>query len=189
MVPDLFSFNNGTLELNTPEILLVKEFKALADPKRNKTRLDPKGEKLERAFKEFGYIYLTRNWKSPYAEHTAVDRDEEARIDLGLKESDIDDLVKVAADKYSKLQDSISMQLLTAARRGVEELILHFNEIDLQERDQETNKPIHKSNDLIGNLANLGKVVDGLDALEMRVKKEREKEKGLRGDAVAGFFD
>ena len=41
---DIFAYNNqdGTISLNTPEILLIKEFGALMGAERNKTKKDPK---------------------------------------------------------------------------------------------------------------------------------------------------
>ena len=60
MIQDIFVYNNQTnrVELNTPEILLVKEFKELINPTRNKCKEDPKGVLGLRAFREFTYIWL-----------------------------------------------------------------------------------------------------------------------------------
>lgn len=48
---DIFLYDNstGTLSLNVHEILLVKEFKTLYDPNRNKCKEDPKGVNRLRA--------------------------------------------------------------------------------------------------------------------------------------------
>ena len=45
MVQDIFVYNNqlNRVDLNTHEILLVKEFKALLEPNRNKCKEDPSG--------------------------------------------------------------------------------------------------------------------------------------------------
>ena len=60
MIQDIFVYNNQTnrVELNTPEILLVKEFSELLSPARNKCKEDPKGVLGLRAFREFTYIWL-----------------------------------------------------------------------------------------------------------------------------------
>jgi hypothetical protein len=54
----IFQYDNVTsrVELNVPEILLVREFAALMNNERNKSNTDPKGEYKERAFREFTYI-------------------------------------------------------------------------------------------------------------------------------------
>ena len=51
----IFQYDNVTsrVELNVPEILLVREFAALMGNERNKSKTDPKGEYKERAFREF----------------------------------------------------------------------------------------------------------------------------------------
>jgi hypothetical protein len=54
----LYDNLNRQLELNEPEILLIKEFKALLD--RDKTK------HKDKAFRELTYIYLALDWKSPY---------------------------------------------------------------------------------------------------------------------------
>ncbi len=61
---DIFTYDYVKREviLNEYEILLVKEFAALWDKDRNKTKEDPKGEFRTRAYKEFTYIYLMIDW-------------------------------------------------------------------------------------------------------------------------------
>jgi hypothetical protein len=58
---NVFSYDNlnKSLELNEPELLLVKEFKTLIDRDKTKYR--------EQATKELTYIYLALDWKSPYS--------------------------------------------------------------------------------------------------------------------------
>jgi len=60
---NVFTYDNGTkyLDLNEPEILLVREFKALLDRDKTKTKT--------RATKELTYIYLALDWKSPYCDY------------------------------------------------------------------------------------------------------------------------
>ena len=62
----MFVFNNKQLEINEPEILLVKEFKALLNRDKN------------RVMRELAYIYLAIDWKSPYNQYTEQERHEEA---------------------------------------------------------------------------------------------------------------
>ena len=66
---DLFLYDNVTcnLKINEYEILLIKEFAALWDTERNKCKEDPSGLNHVRADKEFTYIYLAIDWKSPYS--------------------------------------------------------------------------------------------------------------------------
>lgn len=187
---DLFIYDNYTLELNKPEVLLINEFEKLWEPKRNKVKGDAQGTQRQLAMKEFAYMYLVYDWKSPYSEYSDSEKIEAALEDSGLTNEQIQDKLLVAAcKKYQELQQSRVLKLLNSAYRAVDELRRFFDEVDLQERDPETGKPIYKSNDIIANIANLGKTVGGLEELEYMVKKQKEKERGLRGQAQAGMFD
>lgn len=187
---DLFNYVDYSLEINKPEVLLIKEFNDLWDTNRNKGVGDNRGYEKKRAFKEFQYMYLVYDWKSPYSEFSEREKREAAQVDSGLTDKQLeDDKFKAACRKYQDLQDSRILKLLRSAYRAIDELRLFFDTVDLTERDEESGKPIYKSNDIISNIANLGKTVEGLQQLEYMVKKDKEKERGLRGQAEAGAFD
>ena len=67
----IFKYDNatGNIELEEPELLLIKEFAAIMNNKRNRCVQDPTGVKHLRAFKEFKYIWLAIDWESFYAEY------------------------------------------------------------------------------------------------------------------------
>ena len=77
----VFVYNNasGELELNEPEILLIKEFEGLWEKGRNKCKEDPTGVRRLRAFREFKYIFLMLDWLSPYSQF-----DEQERQEVGM---------------------------------------------------------------------------------------------------------
>ena len=53
----IFQYNNGNgnVELNTPEIILISEFKQLMNNERNICEEDKEGKYKLRAFREFTY--------------------------------------------------------------------------------------------------------------------------------------
>jgi len=65
---NVFEYNqgNGTVILNSADLAIIKEFKTLI--KRDK----------ERADREFTYIYLAIDWKSPYSNYSEQERHEAA---------------------------------------------------------------------------------------------------------------
>ena len=69
----------------------------------------------------------------------------------------------------------------------VDKFIDYFNNIDPEERDVQTGKPIWKVKDIQTELQNLPKVLDELKQVEQQVKKEMEEQSQLRGGAVEGF--
>ena len=85
-----------------------------------------------------------------------------------------------ACDKYEKLIETSAVRLLKAARTSIVKLEKYFKDIDLHLMDDH-GKPIFHAKDLIANLSNMGKVVDGLTRLEDIVKKEEQAANTNRG--------
>lgn len=188
---NVFSYDslNKQLELNEPEILLVKEFKALLDPSRNKCKEDPKGIKKLKAFREFTYIYLALSWKSPYSQYSELERHEEALNDSNLTEEEFNNPeFREACRKYRALQESNkSIKLLQAARVATDQFIDYFETIiDLNERDQ-SGKPVFSAEKVMKEMAQLSKVHEQLILLEAQVKQEMEISSGTRAGVEKGF--
>lgn len=168
---------NKQLEINEPEIFLVREFKALVD--RDK----------ERAFKELTYIFLALDYKSIYSQYTEYERHEEALSDSGITEEMFNDpLFREACRKYRSLQDSNkSIKLLNAARNAADQFVDYFETIiDLNERDQ-NGKPVFSAEKVMKEMAQLSKVHEQLIALEAQVKQELEVQAGTRANVDEGF--
>lgn len=182
---------NGQLILEDESILLVKELENLLDPKRNITKNDKTGKKKERAFKELKYIYLFFDGQSPYFQFPEQDRHKEALLDSGLTESEFNDpIFREACRKYDALQNSsLEIRLLRSAMDAVESQINYLANVDLDERDPATGKPIFKSKDLIAEIKGCKDIISSLRDLELQVKKGEVNESKLRGDVEAGIFD
>lgn len=176
---NVFSYDslNKQLEINEPEIFLVREFKALLE--RDK----------ERAFKELTYIFLALDYKSIYSQYTEYERHEEALSDSGITEEMFNDpLFREACRKYRSLQDSNkSIKLLNAARNAADQFVDYFETIiDLNERDQ-NGKPVFSAEKVMKEMAQLSKVHEQLVALEAQVKQELEVQAGTRANVDEGF--
>ena len=168
---------NKQLEINEPEIFLVREFKVLLE--RDK----------ERAFKELTYIFLALDYKSIYSQYTEYERHEEALSDSGITEEMFNDpLFREACRKYRSLQDSNkSIKLLNAARNAADQFVDYFETIiDLNERDQ-NGKPVFSAEKVMKEMAQLSKVHEQLVALEAQVKQELEVQAGTRANVDEGF--
>ena len=191
MVQDIFVYNNqlNRIELNTPEILLVKEFSELLKPTRNKCKEDPSGLEGLRAFREFTYIWLAICWKSVYSEYDEQERHREALKDAEITEEEFNNPeFRAACRKFRQIQESsLSIKMLHAAQETVNKFIEYFNAVDPLERDEQTGKPVYKVKDIMAELSSLGKVHDELIDLESRVKKELAEKSTIRGGAVEGF--
>ena len=192
MIQNIFQYDNvrNKVELNLSEILLVKEFNELMKCERNICKEDPKGVYGLRAFREFTYIWLALDWKSPYSDYPEQERHQEALKDANLTEEEFNNPeFRAACRKYRNLQESNrSIKLLQAAQNTVDKFIDYFNNVDPEERDPLTGKPIFKVKDLIAEISNLSKVNDELNTLETMVKKELQEASIIRGGAIEGFI-
>lgn len=187
----VFQYDNvtGKVELNTPEILLIREFAALMDIKRNKCKEDPEGKYKLRAFREFTYIYLAIDWMSPYRDYYEQDRHQEALRDADITEEEFNNPeFRAACRKYRALQDETrSIKLLKAAQNVIDKFVDYFNNIDVEERDEQTGKPIYKTKDVMAEISSLHKVHEELVILESQVKKEISETSSIRAGAVDGY--
>ena len=188
----IFLYDNSTcqLELNIPEILLVKEFGKLMDLGRNKTKTDKTGADRTRAFREFTYIYLMLDWQSFYSQFSEAERNEAAKQDAELTEEEFSDPdFRAACRRYREIQESArDIKLIKAAQNKVDELIDYFNHgSDLTERDPISGKPIFKAKDVMAEMSTISKVIDELAELESRYKKKTKAVSGLRAGATEGF--
>lgn len=180
---NVFNFNNAEtkLEINEPELFLIKEFKALLDRDKTKSKT--------RAFKELTYIYLALDWKSLYNNLTEQDRHQSALEDSGITESEFNDpIFREACRKYRSLQESHkSIQLLNAAKAAADKLIDYFTVIVDFDSRKEDGTPIFKAKDVITEMSNISKVHEELKILEELVQKDLQQKSQYRAGAEEDF--
>lgn len=182
---------NGNVAIEDVSILLTKEFEVLLDDNRNKSSADKTGKKRLRAFREFKFIYLFFDWESPYFQYSEQDKHAEAMKDSGLSDEEFDDpKFRMACQKYDEIQNSsLDIKLLKAAMNAVDNQIFYLSNVDLQERDPITGKPIFKSKDLIAEIKGCKDLISTLRELQVQVKKGLEIESNVRGNTEIGLFD
>ena len=188
----IFIFDNvsNTLQIDDYSILLIKEFKDLWDKERNKCKEDKTGEKRLRAYKEFTYIYLVLDFKSPYFKSPIKDRQEAAIIDSGLTDKELEDPVFAAAyKKYEELQDADPiLTSIKVAYRTLYKFQVYLDNIDFTETDVD-GKPIHKAKDILDSIKQISVMRTTLQELEQIHKTDLAAESKIRGDVEQGLFD
>ena len=191
MIQDIFVYNNqiNRVELNTPEILLVKEFADLLEPNRNKCKEDPSGKLGLRAFREFTYIWLAICWKSIYSDYDEQERHQEALKDAEMTDEEFNNPeFRAACRKFKAIQESNkSIRLLHSANSMVDKFIDYFENADPMERDEQTGKPIYKVKDIQAEMKNLIDVHETMIELENQVKKQISEKSMIRGGAIEGY--
>ena len=133
---------------------------------------------------ELGAVYFYTDHRSPYAVYDESERAEKIGQDLKVK---FTPKVKGAIDKYKELSETSAVKLLKSARSSVTKLEKYFATINLNILD-DNGKPIYHAKDLIANLSNMAKVVNGLEELEEIVKRHQQKDNPNRGGVVTNKY-
>jgi len=156
---------DGTKVIPSPYALTIPEFKTL--------KID-----------ELSAVYFLADHRSPYIVYAEDERLEKVQESIKVAASP---KIKAAILKYKELSETSAIKLLNAARESVVKLEKYFKEVDLTLTD-DNGRPIYHAKDLIANLANMGKVVSGLDELEELVKKQQAKDNPNRGGVVVNKY-
>ena len=187
---DFFVFDDvsNTLRLNEYPILLINEFKALWNQERNKCKEDKTGKERLLAFKEFTYIYLMLDFKSPYFKYLEQEKHEAALADSELTEKQLKDPLFISAfNKYKEILDSDPiLSLIKIAHKTLYRTQVFLDSIDFTEID-EMGKPIYKPKDVIADIASIGKMRTSLQDLEEQYKNELSSDSNIRGGIELGF--
>ena len=167
----------GTVILNSADLALIDEFRTII--KRDKDRAD----------REFTYIYLAIDWKSPYSGYSELERHEAALKDAHISEEEWNDpSFRAACRKYRALQESNRyVRLLKSAELVTDKIIDYFNNVDLEERDEQTGKYVNKVADIQKAMENAAKQIETLKMIESLVKKEITEQSQIRAGATEGF--
>lgn len=167
----------GKVILNSADLALIDEFKTII--KRDKDRAD----------REFTYIYLAIDWKSPYNGYSEQERHEAALQDAHITEEEWNDpSFRAACRKYRALQESNRyVRLLKSAELVTDKIIDYFNNVDLEERDEQTGKYVNKVADIQKAMENASKQIETLKMIESLVKKEIAEQSQIRAGATEGF--
>lgn len=184
-----YNQKTGRAQLVTADLVLIEEFKKLLEPSRNKCKEDPSGLEHVRADREFTYIYLAIDWKSPYANYSNQEKHEAALKDAHITEEEWNNPeFRAACRKYVSLQDSNRyVRLLQAAQEVTDKIIDYFHNVDLQEQDEQ-GKYLVKVKDVQAAMKEAADQIETLKQIESLVKKEVMEQSQIRGGAVEGFM-
>lgn len=188
---EIFIFDNvtNTLRINEYDILLVKEFAKLWEQDRNKCTEDKTGVKRLLAYKEFTYIYLTLDFKSPYFKYLEHEKHEAALADSGLEESNLKDPNFVAAyHKYQEIQEADPvLSLIKTAYHTLNKMKVFLDNIDFNNDVDETGRPLYKPKDVIADISSIATMRTKLQELEVMHKTNMAAAAKVRGDVSLGM--
>ena len=184
-----YNQKTGRACLVTADLVLIEEFKKLLEPSRNKCKEDSSGLEHLRADRDFTYIYLAIDWKSPYANYSNQEKHEAALKDAHISEEEWNNPeFRAACRKYVSIQDSNRyVRLLQAAQEVTDKIIDYFHNVDLQEQDEQ-GKYLVKVKDVQAAMKEAADQIETLKQIESLVKKEVMEQSQIRGGAVEGFM-
>jgi hypothetical protein len=129
------------------------------------------------------------DYNSPYAVYPNTKRKEVIIRDY-MQEEDWEETkeIKEAIKRYVDFQETHTMRLMRAAKGASDKLAGYFETINFLDKDA-NGKPIHTAKDVAYNLEKVGNIVDSLDKLETRIKKEVKTESRVRGGGEIGMYE
>ncbi len=176
----IFALRDGKVQVE-PANLTIPEFKIIYE--RDKTK-----DKTV-AFNELCYVYHMADYKSIYHNYSDLEKETKILNDYFKGGKWIPDVVvNEAIRKYRELQETPAMRLSLAARKAVDKLIEHYNSVDLTIVNVKGDL-INKERDLSFSLGNVGKIVESLDKVDEKIKKEQLKESKIRGQADISDYE
>lgn len=186
---DLFEIGeNNMATLNKPWITLIPEFRRLLARDKGGPG-DGSGKYKKQAQREFTFIYLMYDFRSPYENWALDKREQQALADAGIERGRMmsDGDLWEAITKYKKLLDeaSVSLKSYRKHRNAAEDLDNHIEFMDLNERTA-TGAKVYSIKEKQEAINGMPKVHDTLRKWEQSVKEELSGDMGLRGDAVKG---
>ena len=107
-----------------------------------------------------------------------------AKTEEWIEDKDILEAMK----KYLEFQETHTMRLMKAAKGAVDKLTSYFENVDFLERGDD-GKPLYNAKDVAINLEKVGSIVESLDKLENKIKKEIKTDSRVRGGGDIGLYE
>jgi hypothetical protein len=172
----LLTLKDHKLEIN-PDILVIPEF--------NKIWTRDKSKGKEKAYKEMIYVFYMFDFKSPYASYPEQERKEKIVNDIMGANWKPDKQLEQLCETYVFNQEmsSPSLRLLNSARQSVHRLADWLNKVTYEGDDATDPAKVSKT------LSEIGKVIDSINKLEEKVKKEVTTSSRQRGGGHEGLFE
>jgi len=170
------------LELTiSPQAYTLVPFKKIWDRDKSKNK--------KKALKDMAYIYWDADFRSFVHDITDPVEKHEQIISMIDDTGDykIDDEIKEAIEFYKK-DIPLSLGFLTDVKTAINELRRHFRELNLKEEDQ-NGKLVHNANQVMNSIKSTGDLLENLEKLEIKVKKDLDMQNSVRGSKIKGLYE
>lgn len=171
-----FEYKDFKLYLNTPELLLIPEFKKLLDVDKSKDK--------SKAFKQFTYIYLMKDWKSPYIDFEESERHIESLKSSGLESTDG---LEEALTKYEEILESdLTLVVIKSMKESIHSFKAYFKGINFTEKVESGPRKgslVYSVSDYMRTMKEADSIFDTIAKLEEILKKKLKEDVSKRGNS------
>jgi hypothetical protein len=179
---NLFQIENNVVTFS-PQALLIAPFKAIWDADKTKDKA--------KATLVLGCIYYMADERSDFMHILdETERLEEVKKFLDMPKSfkgNTKDFLK-AIHYYKQLSETTSTKLLESTRNVISKISKFLDNLDMNERDVRTNKPIHDIGKITASVEKVPKLIKALNEVEKEIVKEKEL-KAATGNKSAAMFE
>ena len=179
---NLFEIENNVV-IYSPQALMLEPFKKIWE--------EDKSEDKIQANLIMSYVYYMADERSDFMHILNVDERMQAIKEALQLPEDFngrsEELIQ-AMKFYEKLSETTSTKLLQSTRLVLQKISEFLDNINLNERDERSNKPIHDIGKITGSVEKIPKLIRAINEIEKEVVKEKTL-KAQSGTKDISMFD
>lgn len=179
---NLFEIVNNNVTWS-PQALMIKSFRIIWDA--------DESEDKELANKELAFIYYMADERSDFMHILdSEERADEIKRFIDMPEDWVGnrkELVR-AIHYYEQMSETTSTKLLQSTRLVLQKISEFLDNINMNERDERTKKPIHDIGKITGAVEKIPKLIKAINEIEKEVIKEKQL-KAQSGNRTQSMFD
>jgi|TARA_B110000902_G_scaffold219246_1_gene253498 hypothetical protein len=179
---NLFEIENNVV-IYSPQALMLEPFKKIWQ--------EDKSEDKIQANLIMSYVYYMADERSDFMHILNVDERMQAIKEALQLPEDFngrsEELIQ-AMKFYEKLSETTSTKLLQSTRLVLQKISEFLDNINLNERDERSNKPIHDIGKITGSVEKIPKLIRAINEIEKEVVKEKTL-KAQSGTKDISMFD
>lgn len=164
-----------------PDLLTIDVFRRIWERDKDKTK--------KKAHLDISYIYWSIDFRSYVSDITDPDEKHEAIVPLidATEKYQPDELVKEAIEVYKK-DLPLSLLVMEDAKSAINELRRHYRELNLKDVDK-NGKLIHDASKVQNGIKTLSLMLDDIEKIENKVKKDMSMSGDARGDKKKSMYE
>lgn len=178
----LIELDNHNKLIIQPEALVVPAYAILWERDKSKDK--------KIAIQELSYIWYKASLDkhNPFRHYYGDARDKVIRESIMPKGWKPDMEILTAVKQFEKNNYTMATGFINAAMSACDKLKIYYETVDLNERTA-TGGLVHKASDLMKNIADVGKTLEGLRALEKQQLNEEGSDDRIKGGGKIGAFE